>query len=166
MLRRANQLLSSEDYGEAAILFEQLARAAEARGGPRAPFFYIQAGRTRVMAGSAAAGLENLENGLGLLVIRGHQPRATKVGMRLVAELKARGLGRQADQLTEYLEQLIPGFGQSMAATGRASAQPHSALPTHCQGCGAPLRPDEVEWVDESTASCAYCGTPSHTTTA
>ena len=89
----------------------------------------------------------------------------TNVGTRLVAELNARGLSRQAGQLTEYLEQLLPGFQQSMAAAGRQATQ-HSALPTHCQGCGAPLRPDEVEWLDETTASCAYCGTPSHTTTA
>jgi hypothetical protein len=33
-------------------------------------------------------------------------------------------------------------------------------LPTHCPSCGAALRPDEIEWLDESTAECAYCGSP------
>ena len=55
LLRRANQMLSAGNYAEAASAFEQLARAAEARGGPRGPpFLYLQAGRSRVMAGQTA----------------------------------------------------------------------------------------------------------------
>jgi endogenous inhibitor of DNA gyrase (YacG/DUF329 family) len=33
-------------------------------------------------------------------------------------------------------------------------------LPTHCPACGGTVRPDEVEWLDEITAECAYCGSP------
>jgi hypothetical protein len=33
-------------------------------------------------------------------------------------------------------------------------------LPTHCPACGAAVRPDEVEWLDDVTAECAYCGSP------
>ena len=31
---------------------------------------------------------------------------------------------------------------------------------SHCPSCGASLRPDEVEWLDDVTAECAYCGSP------
>jgi hypothetical protein len=33
-------------------------------------------------------------------------------------------------------------------------------LPTHCPSCGAAVKPDEVEWLDDITAECGYCGSP------
>jgi hypothetical protein len=151
-------MLSAGDYGEAANAYEQLARAAEARGGPRAPFFYIQAGRCRVLAGQTANGLEYLERGLGIFAMRGQQFKATNVGTRVVNELNAKGLKKEAQQVSDYLKEVVPGFGEQPAtATGQ-----RPPLPTHCPGCGAPLRPDEVDWLDEVTAACEYCGSPVH----
>lgn len=157
LLRRANEMLSAGNYAEAASAFEQLARAAEARGGPRAPFFYLQAGRSRVMAGQAAGGVEYLERGLGLFVLRGQQFRASNVGARVVDELNGRGLKREAQQISDYLKQMMPTGEPESAGMNAAK---HPALPTHCPGCGAPVRPDEVEWLDEATAECAFCGSP------
>ena len=37
--------------------------------------------------------------------------------------------------------------------------QQRGSLPAKCDGCGAPLVPDEVEWHDAHTAECPYCGT-------
>ncbi len=161
LLRRANQMLSAGNFAEAANAYEQLARAAEARGGPRAPFFYIQAGRSRIMAGQTPGGLEYLERGLGLFAMRGQLPRAANVGVRIIGELNARGLKQEAQSITDYVKELVPGFTGAPAGTGAAK---HPALPTHCPGCGAPLRPDEVDWLDELTAACAYCGSPVHGT--
>jgi hypothetical protein len=31
-------------------------------------------------------------------------------------------------------------------------------LPAHCPDCGAPARSDAVEWIDATSAECAYCG--------
>ncbi len=159
LLQRANQMLSAGNFAEAANAFEQLARAAEARGGPRAPLFYLQAGRCRVMAGQTANGLEYLERGLGLFAMRGQPTRASEMGLRVVNELNARGLKREAQQIKDYLEELVP-----RTEAGEAGAAPakRPLLPTHCPGCGAPLRPDEIDWLDDSTAACAYCGSPVH----
>src|SRR5512140_2682821 len=90
LLRRANQMLSAGNYAEAAGAYEQLARAAEARGGPRAPFFYVQTGRCRLLAGQASAGVEQVERGLGIFAMRGQQFKALNVGERVVAERNAR----------------------------------------------------------------------------
>ena len=162
LLRRANQMLSAGNYAEAASSYEQLARAAEARGGPRAPFFYIQAGRCKVMAGRPANGVEDLERGLGLFAMRGQALKASNVGKRVIGEMNQRGHKQEAQQLTDYLKELVPGFEQAGAGAGKAAPAQRRALPTHCPGCGAPLRPDEVEWVDEMTATCEYCGSPMH----
>ncbi len=159
LLRRANQALSAGNYSEAASDYEQLARAAEARGGPRAPFFFVQAGRCKVMAGKTAEGVQDLERGLGLFAMRGRLGKVTNVGQRIINELNARGLKKEALQLTDYLKEVAPGFGDSVSEPGAAR---RPALPTHCPGCGAPLRPDEVEWQDDATAVCEYCGSPVH----
>ncbi len=160
LLQRANQMLSPGNYAEAASAYEQLARAAEARGGPRAPFFYIQAGRCKVLGGRTANGIEDLERGLGLFAMRGQAVKATNVGIRIVNELNARGLKNEAQQVTDYLKELVPGFTGTLTQAGPSAKRP--ALPMHCPGCGAPLRPDEVEWLSDDTATCEYCGTPVH----
>jgi hypothetical protein len=162
LLRNANQMLSAGNYAGAASAYEQLARAAEARGGRRAPLLYIQAGRCLVMAGQSATGVELLERGLGLFAIRGQHARASNVGQRVVHELNARNLKREAQQVTDYMKELVPGFGEGSASSEASSSSQRCPLPTHCPGCGAPLRPDEVEWADDNTAVCAYCGSPAH----
>ena len=157
LLRSANQALSAGNYTEAASAYEQLARAAEARGGPRAPFFYVQAGRCKLMAGKSADCVQDIERGLGLFAMRGRHHKAARVGQRIVSELNARGFQKEAQQIADYLNEVAPGGVESEPAAAR-----RPALPTHCPGCGAPLRPDEVEWQDDVTAICEYCGSPVH----
>lgn len=156
LLRRANQLMSSGDFAGAATALEQLARAAEARGGPRAPFFYVQTGRARMMAGQGTAAVESLERGLGLFATRGQFGKVVNFGRRISAELDQRGLKKEAGQIVGYVKTLVPNYSEGDGAgTGK-----RPVLPTTCPGCGAPIRPDEVEWMDEITAACAFCGTP------
>jgi hypothetical protein len=157
LLQRANQEMTNGNYTDAATDFEQLARAADARGGPRAPLFYIQAGRAKIMAGQTGPGMEFLERGLGLFAMRGQLPRASNFGARIISELTQRGLSKETRKITDYLKNLVPGFDESSQGNMPAKRPP---LPTHCPGCGAPVRPDEVEWLDEVTAECAFCGSP------
>ena len=73
-LRRANELMAAGQYAEAAQIFEQFARGAEMRGGPRAPHFFLQAGRAHILAGQVPAGMTALMHGLALLAKAGdHQ---------------------------------------------------------------------------------------------
>jgi hypothetical protein len=149
LLRRSNELLASGSYSEAATGLEQLARAAEARGGPRAPVFYAQAGRAEILAGRPAQAMQLFERGLGLMAARGQMRKLAVVSRRLLGELEDRGLHNEASQLTGYLKNLAPEFDARAARPMRAPRRP---LPTHCPDCGAPVRPDEVEWLDEITA--------------
>jgi hypothetical protein len=157
LLRRANQLMAARDYAGAASAFEQLARAAEARGGPRAPFFFVQCGRARLAAGQKAEAVESVERGLGLFAVRGQTVKLANVGDRLIADLGQQGLTEEARKITDYVKGLLPNYVPGSSGSGAAG---HPALPTHCPGCAAPIRPDEVEWLDDATAQCAYCGTP------
>jgi hypothetical protein len=76
--------------------------------------------------------------------------------MRFTAELKARGLVTEAKQIEYYLKTSLPaGF---VFGAGAGMEKPKPILPTNCPGCGGPIRSDEVEWADELTAECPYCG--------
>jgi len=157
LLRRSNELLSAGNPTEAARGLEQLARAAEARGGRRAPTFYIHAGSALVLAGRPAEAVDLFERGLGLLAARGRSHKVSVVANRLLAELLDRGLTAESKHITDYLNNLAPGFGSDASDP---LPQRKAPLPTHCPGCGAPVRPDEVEWLDDITAECAFCGSP------
>src|SRR5512138_1853350 len=154
VLQEANFVFDKGEYGRAGELFEQIAEKAAARGGPRAPIFYLQAGRARILAGQTALGTPSLKRGLELLAERGQFPRLQQAGERVLSELDERGLKKEAMEIEAWLKTVLP------SAAPPASATKHPLLPTHCPACGAAMRPDEVEWLDEVTAECAYCGSP------
>jgi hypothetical protein len=155
-LRRANELMAAGQYAGAAEIFEQFAHGAQGRGGPRAPQFFLQAGRCRVLAGQVPAGMVLLKQGLAILATRGDWQHLQNAGQRTVAELNQRGLAAEAADIEAYLKQAIPG-GFAPAGPAAGAARPR-LLPTACPDCGGPLRADEVEWTDEYTAACQFCG--------
>ncbi len=157
LLQRANELMAAEDYAGAANSFEQLARAAESRGGRHASLDYFQAGRARILAGQTAMGLDLIERSLGLLAARGHPRKLGTVAYRIVNELDSRGLKEEARRIAAYAASLLPGL--NLQVVGQELQTKHPPLPTHCPRCGAPVHPAEVDWIDQNTAECDYCGT-------
>jgi hypothetical protein len=159
MLQRANEFMAIGDYQSAAIAFEQLARAAEGRGGPRAPIFHMQEGRARIMAGRNNAGVMAFKHGLDLLAQRGEFQRLFNTGTRITGELNERGLASEAAEIETWFKALLPA-NSTGDFTPEAASGKKPILPTHCPACGAPVRPDEVEWLDDVTAECVFCGSP------
>ncbi|HEY5731279.1 MAG TPA: hypothetical protein VIS72_14605 [Anaerolineales bacterium] len=154
ILQEANLAFEKGEYGRAAERYEQIASVTDARGGPRAPLLHLQAGRARAFAGQAPLALPSLRRGLELLAERGQFPRLHKAGTRVIDELNERSFEDEATNIEIYMGTLLP---KSFSVETMAK---HPVLPTHCPSCGAPLRPDEVEWLDEVTAECGYCGSP------
>lgn len=157
VLQEANYAFNKGEYGLAAQLFEQIAQTTDARGGPRAPLFHLQAGRARIFAGQTQLGMPSLKRGLEILSQRKHFPQLQKAGSRVIAELTERGLKDETAEIEMWLKSILPfesGFEPDAAASKRPS------LPTRCPSCGAGVRSDEVEWIDDVTAECAYCGSP------
>ena len=153
----ANQMLESGNYQEAAKRFEAIARTAESRGGPRAPQFYLQAGRARILAGQNEAGLAHLKRGLSMIASHASWPHLHRAGNRAVAELNQHGLADEANEISEWLKASLP---ENFDAASYATPVKKPVLPTHCPSCGAAVRPDEVDWLDDITAECNYCGSP------
>ena len=70
--------------------------------------------------------------------------------------LKGRGQPVEAKEIEAYLKSTLPAGFAGLPATEVEKRRP--VLPTNCPGCGGPIRSDEVEWVDDVTAECPYCG--------
>jgi len=154
ILQEANFAFSKGEYGRAAELFEKIARVADGRDGPRAPLFHLQAGRARVLAGQTGLGLPSLKRGLELLVQRKQFQRLHQFGTRTIDELNQHGHNNEATEIETWLISVLPEMPLSEVAAKKP------VLPAHCQSCGAQLRPEEVEWLDDVTAECGYCGSP------
>lgn len=157
ILQEANLAFDKGEFGRAAELFERIAEGADARGGPRAPLFHLQAGRARIFAGQTAQGMPSLKRGLALLVERQQYQRLAQARKRVLDELIASGMTDEAAEIDAWLISISPPPSEYETQLP-PSKKP--VLPTHCPQCGATLRPDEVEWLDEVTAECGYCGSP------
>ena len=152
ILQEANFAFDKGEYGRAGELFERLAQTASARGGPRAPLFYLKAGQARILAGQTSLGMPSLKRGLELLAQQGQFLRLQNVGPRVISELNEHGFEKEASEIESWLKSVLP-FSPLGNRPGKKPV-----LPTHCPSCGAGVRPDEVEWLDDVTAECAYCG--------
>jgi hypothetical protein len=156
LLQRANQLFTAGDYAGAAQAFEQLARGAEEQFPDRAPFLYLEAGRAHIFGGQNKPGLAFLRRGLTMLGSQGRFRRMQRIGRRAIDELKGRGLTAEANEIAALLSGNLPATSEPELAI--PAKKP--ILPTHCPSCGAGVRSDEVEWLDDLTAECDYCGSP------
>jgi hypothetical protein len=157
VLQEAHYAFDKGEYGHAAELFEQIAQIADARGGPRAPIFHLKAGRARILAGQTNLGMPSLKRGLEILSQRKLFPQLQKAGSRVIAELNEQGLKNESTEIEMWLKSILllkPAFDSESSSVKRP------VLPTHCPSCGAGLRSDEVEWINDVTAECAYCGSP------
>lgn len=154
ILQEAHFAFDKGEYGRAGELFEKIAGTAAARGGARAPVYYLQAGRARILAGQTALGMPSLRSGLELLAQRRQFTRLRDSAARVVSELNERGHQHEASEIEAWLKSILPD------ATPFAAGKKRPDLPTHCPSCGGRVRPEEVEWLDDATAECAYCGSP------
>ena len=158
LLQKAHQLMAAGNYVAAAEAFEELARKGEAMKHAKTGQMYLQAGRARLLAGQNDIGVEHLKRGLGYMARMNQHGQLFHAGNRAVAELNERGLTVEAQELTTWLKTVLPAAPGAMGAAVAPAKKP--VLPTHCPGCGGPIRADDVEWLDEVTAECNWCGAP------
>ncbi len=156
LLQRAHRMMAAGDYADAAAAFHDLARKAEDRFPERAPMLHLEAGRASVLAGQAKQGVFHFRSGLTLLATQQRFQRLQTIGSRIVDELRERGLTTEAEEISQLLKNNLPGGVEAELP----APQKRGTLPTHCSSCGAAVRPNEVDWLDDVTAECDYCGSP------
>lgn len=157
LLKRAHHLMASGDYTAAASAFYELARKAEDRFPERAPMLYLEAGRAALLAGDGKKSVPHFRKALALLGAQRRFQRVQAVGRRIVAELNERGMTAEAQEISAVVQN---NLAADQAPNTQSMSSKQAVLPTHCPSCGAALKPDEVEWLDQVTAECGYCGSP------
>ena len=157
-LRRVHRQLEAGQYAQAYPTLKRQADGAVQRGMPvQAAMLYAQAARARIEMAAPGA-----QNAAWDAVDLGQRALHQLAGTSRTA--RAQMLLAQILQLLErkhYYEQAVELRAQGTALLGakaKSPPLPQAALPTHCPACNALLRADQVEWVDDQSAECAYCG--------
>lgn len=155
-LQDANRLMAKGEPAKAAVIFVRLAQELQSTQHPRkSANFHAQAAHAFADAGNEDAALQQAQVALRFFLRLGMNMRAPHFFTNIRNKFKQQGMEKSATTLeTEFGDRVsslpkVPG--------GPTPVQRH--LPTSCPKCGAPLRSDEVEWVDQATVACSYCGT-------
>jgi DNA-directed RNA polymerase subunit RPC12/RpoP len=146
------------DFTNAAFLYDKLARVAHDSGRPRqAGHLYVQAARARLLSNQLKPGLDTLEQGLSTFAQAGLWDAFERVGSRAVEELRQQDQPQAAQDLARRIETMRQNRTAPIASAELKDSL-HRSLPLKCPSCGATVRSDEVEWIDETHAACNYCG--------
>ena len=153
MLRLAHRLMERGQHAQAYPLFRKLADGAARRGMPiRAANLYVQAGRARLEMGSAKDAAELARRAIHLLRGAGQVERVRALLPRMIAALENKGYRDEAVALRAEITALLGPADPTPTASQRGN------LPIRCPSCSGPVHPDQVTWVDDASAECAYCG--------
>jgi hypothetical protein len=81
--------------------------------------------------------------------------RTPRFFANITRKMRNQGMAPAAEALQkEFGDRVGP-----LPAGGPPARQPQRGhLPPACPQCGAPLRSDEVEWIDARSVECVYCG--------
>jgi tetratricopeptide (TPR) repeat protein len=155
--------MAEGQFAEAAAIYERLYQEGVARGFVgRAADLALQAARACLAAEDIEAALRHAKEALRLLARSGRIGRIPRVLTRMTARLREKGYDAQAGELEQEAERILSEAGLSLEEAERQAPQmpeKRGTLPAKCEGCAAPVLPDEVEWHDAQTAECRYCGT-------
>jgi hypothetical protein len=156
ILSQANQLIADGHPGEAAQLFANLAQQLEASNHPRrAANLHAQAAHAYADDQDEANTLAQSRRALTLFLQYQMLDRAPRFYGNIERRLRARNMSKAAEALQTE-------FGQPVGSLPQPPALPQvpgqQRLPATCKQCGAPVRGDEVEWINQYSAECIYCG--------
>jgi hypothetical protein len=155
-LQRVQRLILVGRFGQAAALLAGLANQVETAGRPRAAAeLHARAAHCYVEGGIASAALAEASSALLSFKGAGMSGRFTRFDANITRKMQAHGMQAGVEALRAQFGAEEIEFKPELqaAAPGR-----RLILPAACPQCGAPVRGDEVEWIDEHSVECAYCG--------
>ena len=153
----ANQLLQSGQYVQAGDAFSGLASQAKENGHPRrAANLNTQAAHAYIDGKNENLALTQSRSALTLFQQLGMVDRAAQFWRNIQNHLQRAGMSSALASLRQEFGSKIDLTPLQKPVAPSPAKQGH--LPAQCPGCGAPVRTDEVEWVDEQSAECPFCG--------
>lgn len=154
-VRRTQQMIANGQAKEAAQMLTRLVQESENRERPRLTAnLHAQAARAYAAAKDEPNALTHARSALNQFVQLNMLPRVPQFYANITRELRANGMNASADALQKE-------FGdkaKELESRGFAAPAQHGRLPAKCPQCAAPVKSDEVEWIDRNSAECNYCG--------
>ena len=150
---RANWLFTAGQYEPAANEFSHLAQRMERAGKPRqAANLHAKAALAWGKTGDEARALTQANLAFTQFTLLGMQRRIVEFKVEFNQILHPEGTPDKPSTGNESNGESQPVFVTS------AVKHPRGKLPVMCDQCGAPVRSDEVEWIDDNSAECDFCG--------
>jgi hypothetical protein len=154
-LEQARRLVANGQPGQAAPMFSKLAEILAAGNRPRrSANLHAQAAHAFADSHNEAASLAQARAALTLFLQLQMVQRAPVFYGNIHRKLVNRGMTKAAEALANEFASKIGPLPTQAPPSGRQVAR----LPTNCPKCGAPVRSQEVNWIDTITAECDYCG--------
>jgi hypothetical protein len=80
------------------------------------------------------------------------------VSQRIIQEFNQSEKPEIATRIETWIQKNIPANIAATLAQSSQTPQSPAKLPPKCPYCGATVSPREVDWLDDQTAACIYCG--------
>jgi hypothetical protein len=149
---RANQLMASGQPMQAAVLFMQLAGQMKISGHPRqAANLHAQAAHAWLGAGAEKRAMNQAGMAMQMFARLGMVQRAQEFKSDFMQRLREGGKQTSADAINRAYDTVVA------VVDPQPENKKHCTLPPACPHCGAPLRSDEVDWIDDHSAECGFC---------
>ena len=149
-------MIAAGHPGEAAQLFASLAQQMETTNHPRrAANLHAQAAHAYADDQDEASALAHARRALTLFLQYQMVERSPRFYAYIERKLRNRKMANAADTLQAE-------FGKQVGSLPQSPVQPQAPgqqrLPPACPQCGAPVRGDEIDWINQYSAECIYCG--------
>jgi hypothetical protein len=156
-------MMDDGKFAQAARLFDRLALGARRRGMPiRAANLTLRAAQAYLAQDKIDPALDRMRRAIRVFAHHYRAERVARLVSRADDELRERGYDARAVELAQFAAGVLGETGLSLddfeASRSAQAGEPRGSLPGRCEGCGAPLVPDDVTWHDAETAECPYCG--------
>lgn len=159
-VRHALRLLADGRCAEAGEQFGQLAdRALDNGSHLRSAHLAEQSARAFLEAGAGDKAAFRAREAVQQFIAGRRPSRAVRALRSAIMALRLGGFQAQADALEQDAQARLAEVGLSLGnVPAEPAPQPQGHLPPACPHCGGPLRADEADWIDSTTAECPYCG--------
>ena len=155
---QAHKLLAQGQPAKAAEIFSRLAAQTKIHGRPlQAGNLHAQAAHAWIDAGDEQRAMEQARHAMGLFNDLGITKRAVEFKTRFAQHLQECELQELAGAFEKEAGRILPPQIATDIEIKRAK------LPAICPHCGAPVRGDRIEWIDQQSAVCDFCAATIHT---
>lgn len=162
-LMRANRAMATGAHADAARIYGRLADEAKRRGRLRPGVAMdLEAVRAHLAAGDYDGAQHRATHALIWLLDAHKLPwQICNAVDRIATAMERAGAVGEAGAFRARVVGILETHGyrwEDLLAGPPAGTRPTGRLPAACPACAAPLRSDELEWLEPDRVQCTYCG--------